>query len=634
MKNRYTWIFLFVLFLYTKPLLAQFELIKDINTTPQVVSGERNGWYTKFAGKVYFVANDSAHGQELWVTDGTSSGTNIVKDINPGGVSGGQQHIGCFNLTTSTTGRLNNELFFNGFDPTRGSALWKTDGTTNGTVLVKDVSPLGPQTSVFQNPMLLYFTPINGKLVFVGDDSIHGKEVWVTDGTTNGTTLLKDINPYSNYAFGGSDPNSFIVYNNKVLFSANDSTHGREIWVTDGTTAGTQLLLDLQTHQGNASTANLSSYPSSFYQLNNELIFIAGGALYKTDGTVSGTVLLSDTLNGFWYPRIVEQDLGLGNLTSHKKYFTEMGGKLYFLGSEANPDTELWVTDGTKQGTKMVKELTVNSIHPAIQGEIAVLRDSLLIFYATDKLLGDPNYDGYELWSSDGTSAGTSLLKNTYTNGINNIPLQLGRYYYEFKGKLYFRARSDNAYFTLWTTDGTTQGTYPLSDTIVSLRSYPIQYNDRMYFRTTYSLWESGGDSVSTKIIKPVGDATPIVTPSFGDGEPFFYSFVEFNDQLIFTCNFGSTGFEPWKLKTAPVQVLSYEKKELDFTIYPNPTNSVITVRTKEQFERLELYDINGRCLYHTKETDLSVSTLSNGLYILKIYTARGIGSSTFQVKK
>ena len=79
---------------------------------------------------MYFIANDGIHGKELWKTDGTLSGTVMVKDINTGSGDGA---IYCLES-------VNNVLYFRGDDGTNGNELWKSDGTTSGTIMVKDIN--------------------------------------------------------------------------------------------------------------------------------------------------------------------------------------------------------------------------------------------------------------------------------------------------------------------------------------------------------------------------------------------------------------------------------------------------------------------------------------------------------------
>lgn len=74
----------------------------------------------------------------------------------------------------------------------------------------------------------------NDKLYFEANDGINGAELWVTDGTSAGTEMFKDFNPN-----GDSSPNYFIEYNDKIYFRANEGVNGVELWESDGTDEGT-----------------------------------------------------------------------------------------------------------------------------------------------------------------------------------------------------------------------------------------------------------------------------------------------------------------------------------------------------------------------------------------------------------
>jgi len=181
--------------------------------------------YTVVGDLVYFSAEASGFGRELWRTDGTPVGTYMVSDIAVGSSSSSPR---------SMVGE-NGRVFFSAEEDWRtGRELWMSDGTSSGTMLVKDIAP---QSSDSNPSMLTYH---NSTLFFRaqegGDD-----DLWHSDGTENGTRILKEINP-----FYGSDPYMLSVLNGSLHFFARSPDHGVELWSTDGTENGTVMLTDMQ----------------------------------------------------------------------------------------------------------------------------------------------------------------------------------------------------------------------------------------------------------------------------------------------------------------------------------------------------------------------------------------------------
>jgi trimeric autotransporter adhesin len=232
------------------------KMVKDLNVLPY--SSYPSSLFD-MNGKLLFFAEDK-DGQGLWKSDGTATGTVIVKSINPGSHSlSGYGNADCCNLAgtlyfrdwselwksdgteagtvlvkqfssylvnvDSSLVNLNGTLFFVAHDPQYGFELWKSNGTTEGTVLVKDIWPGG----IDSNPWVL--TAWNGMLFFTAEDGEHGRELWRSDGTMQGTVPVKDI-----YAGGtGSSPRELTSYNGKLYFWADDGIHGMELWKSDGT---------------------------------------------------------------------------------------------------------------------------------------------------------------------------------------------------------------------------------------------------------------------------------------------------------------------------------------------------------------------------------------------------------------
>jgi ELWxxDGT repeat protein len=311
-------------------------------------------------------------------------------------------------------------------DGEHGRELWVTDGTEAGTVMIKDVRP-GPSSSGID-----YFSPVlNGRAYFAANSSgvDFETDLWVTDGTPAGTRQLEAYGPP---AFTGID--AFTSFNGKMYYAVADDWDQGGLWVTDGTEAGTQRV-----------SPHVGAIPGPFVPYKGELYYfvrsnLTGGTeMWKTDGTPGGTVMVR-TLPG----RDSDFIPSAG---------TVMDGVLYFLGATGTGTLGLWRSDGTSAGTSLVTEVP-SGITKVVPAEHRLVM--------TGGRFGTPPYP---LWVSDGTAAGTqplSALAGALATFAGD-PIAYGSPNpTALAGSVYLFGRTMVSYpqeWQVWKTDGTGGGT-------------------------------------------------------------------------------------------------------------------------------------------------------------------------------
>ena len=362
------------------------------------------GSITSLGDYVIFVGADEAHGRELWRTDGTPEGTVLVKDIAKGPDS------------SRITGfyEWRGELYFPADDGECGKELWKTDGTPEGTMLLKDHF-LGPSDG---DPH--YFASTDQWLFYLAHDGTHGKELWRTGGTPESTVLVADLRPGPL----GSNPWQLTAFNGELYFCADSAAYGQEIFISDGTAKGTRVLKDIVPGAGNSGPHNLTVLGDLLFFTCDDGIH--GEELWVTDGTLEGTMLAADI-----YPIRL-------NPSSSPRDLTAVGERVFFTVYHQRWGKELWVSDGTFEGTRLVRDIAPGPAGSSPLNLTAV-GDQLYFSAHTDT-------HGRELWVSDGTANGTRLVRDIRSGPEGSTPHHLCT-----DGEaLFFAARDDTGNERIW----------------------------------------------------------------------------------------------------------------------------------------------------------------------------------------
>ncbi|PTL82846.1 hypothetical protein DAT35_16885 [Vitiosangium sp. GDMCC 1.1324] len=386
-------------------------------------------------GVLFFTADDGAHGRELWKSSGTGgAGTFLVADVRPGPL-GSEPHA----LTV-----VGDRVFFIADDGVDGQQLWVSDGTARGT---RQLTRLHPDLLGIYPSLIDY----RGALYFSANDGEHGFELWRSDGTPEGTVLVDDVYPGSN----GSYPRALAIGGDGALYFGATFEDFVSIYRSEGTPGAVPL--------GGQSIGHYL-LPTRVGDLLYFRLDPDGpvGVLWRTDGTLAGTV----ELTGF--------DHEMAG-SSPPEELTGFKGKLYFrAGADRSPTgVELWRSDGTREGTHLVKDL-----RPGAGGSwpdwLEVLDDRLFF-------TADDGVHGRELWRSDGTASGTRLFKDLLPGPLSALPEELRA----IQGTLFFSAELPGQGREPWVSDGTPGGTVPLAD----LAPGAASSNPRSFLRSGWDVF-------------------------------------------------------------------------------------------------------------------------------------------------
>lgn len=502
---------------------------------------------------LYFVADNESNGEQFWMTDG-AWGTFPLADTYPDGddwhtagespnpvrlgeeiwfYADGPNFQGKFWTVPTTFGstaepaanRLPAEeddffppalihqdrLFLLGSqgpsgEPPTTLSLWSIDGTPEGHQLVLREA----RENFFPN--LDQAQSLGKWLVFEARDTDHGQEIWTTDGTSESTRPLRDIRPGQN----GAQLDFLTRHAESLVFAANDGQHGLEPWITDGTPANTRLLADL--FPGTAGSNAFFAPAKSHFFFTAETGDASHPQLFVYDPGTETAIPLTTDLNP------------IDSLTID-------GDNLYFLEGLLD-EIHLWRSDGSPAGTEIIATLAIEghsylggmAIHALAPNRLVILTsdvsDSQLWFsdgtpgsatlimdglniLASEKgaagvfLSRDDGTQGYELWVTDGTIAGTQPVSDLLPGPDGSHPSR----FLTIGSNTFFLARDADGIQNLWRTDGTAEGTFPLTlfDTeLAAPIKQMIPAGDRLLFVVEFVenhdvIWTSDGTFFGTR---------------------------------------------------------------------------------------------------------------------------------------
>ena len=530
---------------------ATAELVRDIQDlqppSPYDVGGGIYGPLQSIGDRILFAAGDSTSNLELWTSDGRTEGTFLVRDICPGPGCGSTPwligragRVGIFLAQSDPSGHRPTELwrsdgtpegtfrlvdsedlelcypgniltvggavFFalNRYDT--GCELWKSDGTVAGTGMVKDIAP--DSGSSHPSDFVLF----GGKLHFFATGPQGNAGLWRTDGTAAGTQLLRSFSDDLFY------PAGLTVAGLQLFFVASDGSRPH-LWKSDGTSTGTKPVFPL------------SGSTDALLPLDGAVYFLVadpedGTELWRSDGTSAGTRPVTD----FEY----REPFGFDN--SLPSFIAKVGGRLILVANGDGRGFRLWVSSGSPETTRLLDGCT-NGCPVVTDFNLTQAGDRVLFW-------GISPERGAELWSTDGTGTGTKLLRDICRGDCYSGPHQL----IPALGKWLFLARDEGS-FGVWATDGTAAGTTLLASLGPSPYDYfdtfaPFEAGGKVFFAGPVrgrrsQLWESDGTPGGTRPVTLFGSDNPGSSPDelTASGDLLMFTACDGQDRGVWRSN-------------------------------------------------------------------------------------------------
>ena len=517
-------------------------------------------------GRLVLLADDGVHGLEFWTSDGTEAGTTRISDLFPGTTA---PEFGLYADLNPDT-RLGDRFVLRSFDADAGHRLVASDGTAAGTGYLDTIGTASSSFLTRRDPAYPFGRTgsqcaegTSQRLVFSTSSPLFVRDdFWGTDGSAAGTELLVPASVDS------SNPGGCIALVNEVLFLAQHAAE-TALWASAGTSSSTAALFDV-TPPVTTSSGELRPY---FIPFGDAVAFGTAGGLWLSAGTAGATELVTPIADFSWGglamidgSRIAYSDFELhisdgvpgGDLVeidlngiepSYPSDLTALDpGRVLFVADTAGIGGELWTSDGTVEGTQLVRE-----IRPGPRSYFEANRDDLSdagpeahiqSLGALAILTADDGNTGAELWVTDGSFVGTHLLSDIYPGDYPSTPRHLTR----LGNRIVFSAEDEEHGLELWSTDGTAGGTALLKDIAPGLASSipdDLVVRDGVLYFSAWSpnygreAWKSDGTAVGTVRISDIAPGPLSSSPQ---------RFARAGNRLYFSATDQIHGYELWAI--------------------------------------------------------------------------------------
>ncbi len=475
-----------------------------------------------------------------------------------------------------------------------------------------------------QNSEVKFITTFLNTLYFSARDTANNEEIWVSDGSLQGTSILNDFNPN-----GPSYPRNltvvdsllYVVINNNSIYFSNGDSLFTEVKNSQGFPFG------LIEHKGLIYFANSSSLNSLGYEL------------YKIE--YDSAILVSDiNPNG--------DSSGELESLSGKVRAISKGNYLYFVADDGIDGFQIWATDGTQLSTQKITTIP-NQTQPYIGEDLTIL-DSFILFTA----------DSEHLWAL-----------NTINNSVQMISSASSRILCEFNNKIYFTKNNSE----LWSTNGSILGTnfesniapneciefnnslfcsHLFSDLISIDTSSNIQTvatinpavftsaNIREFTTLNNKLYFFADDGITDELWFTDGITTQKIENQISSNtHPLDFDIsklITFNNELYFYAEFTENDGELWRYNPyldSTSTSITFETSYDKLSIYPNPSSDIITISNKNnRYDFFDISSLNGKIILKGElDSNIHINTLNQGFYVVTLYENKS-PSKSFKILK